>query len=372
VEHADTEASRAVAGLHSCPDAAASGERSTGRLVTPLANRAIEALSLRAETAGLAVSAALMALLAARETWLARMQVALSHPRDLYVAVVETLLIGYLVAARMAAPRSGAAVLAAVEHALDLSAAQRAQLRESVGRYRRARFLAAGAAGAVFATLAPLLLRDATGHPWTWAAWSPEFAWRRCLTPLVGWMFGTFIQVTIAEARRTSDLARHLNSIDLFECDTLAPFTRFGLRTALSAVGLLSVVALLLTETGFGLLVAFLAVVSALSAAAGLLLPLRGWRDRIADEKARELACCREALRRARDALVEGRPIPTGHGRLADIVAYRQLVESVSEWPVDSDTVLRAGAYLLLPIAFWLSGTIAPDSLVSVAEILAG
>ena len=371
MEYVD-QASRSSEVIQSQPDASASGISADQWLVTPLMNRAIDALSLRAETAGLAVTAVLLALLTLRETWMARMQLALSHPRDLYVAVVEILLIGYLVAARMAAPRAAAGVLAAVEHALDLPAAQREKVRERIGRYRRARFLAAGTVGAVLATLTPLLLRDTTLQPWRYAVWSPEFALRRCLTPAVGWLFGTYVQMTIAEARRTSDLARHLNSIDLFECDTLAPFTRFGLRTTLSAIGLLSVVALLLTEHGFGSVVAVLAGVAALSATAGILLPLRGWRDRIADEKARELACCREALRRARDALVEGRSIPTGHGRLADIVAYRQLVESVSEWPVDSETILRAGAYVLLPIAFWLSGTIAPDTLLSLAEILAG
>lgn len=352
-----------------CP-LASTDEHPNPGLITPIWNRFVDAFSLRAEVAGILIAFGLIVLLALREAYLGRVEVALAAPRDLFISIIELLLCGYLIAARVAASHAARMTLAAAEDSLDLSEAHQARLRESLGRYARTHFVTVGAVGAVLASCTPYLIRDDL-HPWIWSTWTPEFALRRYLTPIVGWFLGTYLYATIAESERISELARHLKSIDLFESEALAPFTRFGLRTALGAVGLLSVICLFLTEQGFGLLVGCMTGLAALAAAAGLLFPLRGLRDRISEEKTRELASCRDALQRARDALVEGRAIPSGHGRLADIVAYRQMVESVSEWPVDTPTVLRAAAYVLLPIAFWLSGSFGPETLLRVAEILA-
>lgn len=338
--------------------------------LVPLWNRILDGLGVRAATAGLAISLGLVAVLVARDAWLGRLAPTLADPADLYVSIVESLLIGYLVAARVSVARAARATLDALGDALSLTPARRASLREEMGRYFRLRFLAAGLLGATLGALAPLLIRGAATQLWSVAEWSPEFEVRRGLAPVIGWMFGTYVLATTREAARVSDLAQHLRSVDLFEAEALRPFSRFGLQVAFRAVGLVSLTTLMITEPGFGRLVVVLVVIAAGAAAAGLLLPVRGLRDRICAEKRRELLCCHAALRRARDALLEERSIATEAMRLSDVVAYKQLVESIAEWPIDTPTALRACGCVGLPILSWLSGSVAPDAVLRVLGML--
>lgn len=342
------------------------------RMTTPLANRIVDALGVRAWIAGVGLALALIAALIVREAWLGRLATAIDPPASMhvYLAVVESLLIGYLLAARVSTARAARAALDALGDAIDLPAARRALVRDVIGRYRRGRYLAAGTAGAVLGILTPLIVHDAGMDPWNVATWTPEVAMRRALAPVAGWFFGTYVLATYREAQRVSDLAAALRSIDLFDGETVAPFGRFGLQVAFRAAGLVSVTALMVTEGGFGHVVALLMLVAAGAAAAGLLLPVRGLRERICEEKRRELICCREALRRARDAMLEGRSIVTEHGRLSEVVAYKQLVEAVDEWPIDTPTLLRACGYVGLPMVSWMSGSIGPDAVVGVLESL--
>lgn len=342
------------------------------RMIAPLANRIVDALGVRAWVAGAWLALGLIGALIAREAWGGRLASAVTAPDSLhlYLAFVESLLIGYLLAARVSTARAARAALDALGDALDLPPARRAIVRDAIGRYRRGRYLAAGTAGAMLGFLTPLIVHDAGIDPWTVATWTPEVGARRSFAPVVGWFFGTYVLATYRESQRVSDLAAALRSIDLFDGETVAPFGRFGLQVAFRAAGLVSVTALMITESGFGHVVAILMLLAAGAAAAGLVLPVRGLRERICEEKRRELACCREALRRARDAMLEGRSIVTEHGRLSEVVAYKQLVEAVDEWPIDTPTLLRACGYVGLPMVSWMSSSIGPDAVVSLLESL--
>jgi hypothetical protein len=341
-------------------------------LATPFCNWLVERQALRASVAGILVALGLIVAIVLREAWAGHLAAAARDPADgyIYLSVVDALLIGYLVAARVSVARAARATLDALGDALDLSPARRTELKEQMGRYRRGRFRLAGLGGAACGFLAPLVIHDGALHPFTFDGWTPEFTLRRMLAPVVGWMFGTYVLATIREATRVSNLSRNLCSLDLFDGETLKPFSRFGLQVAFGAAGLVSVSALLVTERGFGHVVMLLVAVAALAAAAGLLLPLRGLRERISEEKRRELACCRDALRRARDALVEGRPSAAEQVRISEVVAYRQLVESIDEWPIDTPTVIRACGSVGLPVISWFSGSVAPDTIVRVVEML--
>lgn len=341
-------------------------------LATPLWNRLVESEALRASTAGVTTALALIVLVVLREAWLGRLALAARETPDpsVYLSIVDALLIGYLLAARVSVARAARTTLDALGDVLDLAPARRAELRAQMGRYRRHRFRMAGLAGALLGFLAPLVISQGMQDSFAVADWTPEFALRRALAPVVGWTFGTYVLATIREATRVSNLSKHLCSLDLFDDDALKPFSRFGLHVSFGAAGLVSLVALMITEHGFAHLVLILVGVAASAAAAGLLLPLRGLRDRIAAEKRRELACCREALRRARDAMVEGRSIATEHGRISEVVAYRTLVESIEEWPVDTPTILRACAYLGMPALSWFSGTVAPATVLRLVKLV--
>ena len=50
-------------------------------------------------------------------------------------------------------------------------------------------------------------------------------------------------------------------------------------------------------------------------------------------------------------------------GRLADLVAYRGMIESVPDWPFTLSTYARVALYLLLPIVTWGIGLVAEDIL---------
>ena len=43
---------------------------------------------------------------------------------------------------------------------------------------------------------------------------------------------------------------------------------------------------------------------------------------------------------------------------LADLVAYRGLVDAAREWPFDASTVRRFGLYMLIPLGSWLGGAL--------------
>ena len=88
-------------------------------------------------------------------------------------------------------------------------------------------------------------------------------------------------------------------------------------------------------------------------ACVSLLLPLRGLRDSIRRAKQRELAWCHEQIRRAREGSARDSTLS-----LADLVAYRGLVEAVREWPLDAPTLRRFALYLVIPLASWLGGAL--------------
>ena len=50
-------------------------------------------------------------------------------------------------------------------------------------------------------------------------------------------------------------------------------------------------------------------------------------------------------------------------GRMADLVAYRGMIESVPEWPFTLSTYTRIALYVLIPIATWDVGLIAEEIL---------
>jgi hypothetical protein len=48
-------------------------------------------------------------------------------------------------------------------------------------------------------------------------------------------------------------------------------------------------------------------------------------------------------------------------GELADMVAYRTLIEEVPEWPLTGSTYARLFVYSLIPLASWGAGIVAEE-----------
>jgi hypothetical protein len=63
--------------------------------------------------------------------------------------------------------------------------------------------------------------------------------------------------------------------------------------------------------------------------------------------------------------LIPFQGVDDGHrsGRMADLIAYRGMIESVPEWPFTLSTYTRVALYLLLPVATWSIGLVAEEIL---------
>jgi hypothetical protein len=48
---------------------------------------------------------------------------------------------------------------------------------------------------------------------------------------------------------------------------------------------------------------------------------------------------------------------------MSDLVAYRDMIESVSEWPFTLSTYTRVALYVLLPVVTWGIGLVAEEIL---------
>jgi hypothetical protein len=187
--------------------------------------------------------------------------------------------------------------------------------------------------------------------------WGAAQAWSWGVGAFAGWNGGVLFQRILSLGRRFSALARQIPGLDLLDLTPLTPFSRQGLRSALPPLILLSGISLNVLDRGFLWAIAVLGTFSLAVLAAALLLPLQGVRQRIRQLK-------REELSRI-DAAVKGDLAPLAGSAirrraqrvsLTDLLAYRQFVESVREWPFDAPTRFRVVVYLALPLVSWLGG----------------
>jgi hypothetical protein len=318
----------------------------------------------------IAIAVALFTIFFAAEWILGRFELVLSpesNPRTLdaqinfRITLVMILIIAYLPAAFADGVRSTRATFAALAPHLDASPETITRLEAEAGRFDPARLRLAGAIGVAFAIAIPFWIdRD----PGAWAIWryAPEAVAERILLPPLGWLAGRFIYSVAAGSRRLSRIGE-LVRVDLLDLERLAPLTRQGLRFALLVVGLVSILALYLYDydkSGLFSVVAAAASTALAAAATALLSPLRGARRAIRAAKQAELDSNEDALRHAR---AQGDAAP---GAVADLIAWRNLVSDVPEWPLDAPTLRRFMLYLAIPVGSWLGGSLV-DQLVELA-----
>lgn len=274
------------------------------------------------------------------------------------LAIVMILLVAYLPAAYAIGVRGARRTVEELRPFLR-AGGDATRIAASAGRFPPARLRAAGWIGVACAFAIPIWTDRSIDAWFVWAL-STEPLFQRALLLMIGWFAGRFLYSIGAESRRLSQLGRERVVVDLLDLRCLAPLTRQGLRYALLVVGLISILALNLFDSGKQglLLVMVVANAVALAAAAtALLLPLRGARQAIITAKRAELDWCDAELRRARAAL-EYTAAPGGSRSLADLVAWRGLVGAVSEWPLDAPALGRFALYLAIPIGSWLGGAL--------------
>jgi hypothetical protein len=90
-----------------------------------------------------------------------------------------------------------------------------------------------------------------------------------------------------------------------------------------------------------------------------MLLPLRGIHARIVEAKRAELERIEAAIGGDERALVGTRIAGrSATPSLADLIAYRELIERLPEWPLDASSFRRLGLYALIPIGSWIGGAL--------------
>lgn len=188
---------------------------------------------------------------------------------------------------------------------------------------------------------------------------NPLFLWSLLRTPVFTCLVFTLIASDFNTTRAYLHMGRYLVKVDLLDIPALAPFARRGLRSALMWV-LFSIIFSLfwLGDAASQQNLALLIIVLTMATAA-FVVPLIGVRNNIRSEKHRELNRLREGIRAERETVMgeveaELRASP----RLANLIAYYQLVEQVPEWPINAASLLRFVMYLLIGLGSWLGSAV--------------
>lgn len=195
------------------------------------------------------------------------------------------------------------------------------------------------------------------GHPEALAFWA--------MATLFWWLVAQAIALLLRLGRGFRGLGRDAVRVDLFRAGALAPFGRFAVQSALFVCGGLALAVLLASTPGaeaswlprlqiargVGALAALFAA-SAACALLALVLPLLGIRERIREEKERMVHRLEMELPH-KDA--EQAALLEGIQRAAGLLAIRDRVQAVAEWPVDPAMRRRFGLYALLPVTSWVA-----------------
>lgn len=279
--------------------------------------------------------------------------------RDVRLAVVHCLAVGYLPAAFLHVMQSGRRTVYVLQEALDCTPEECDALASSVS-LKPSWLLVIGLLALTLSFLMPYLVPPVPPSPWNPSTWSPEVVWHRTLGPVTmvwAWWLGYAI---FTVSMRMTSIAKKLNRIDLFNISPLSPFTQQGLTNALLLIGAVSIWSLMLIETGFGQMMWLIGGTNLVMAIIAFISPVYGVHERIRQSKEKELGRITNEILKHRDSFQ--RSDNSQHsGQLADLVAYRGLIEAVSEWPFSTSTYTRIVLYTFLPPLTWGIGVIAEE-----------
>jgi hypothetical protein len=276
-----------------------------------------------------------------------------SSPGDFRMAIIHILLVAYTSSAYvylLAAVRNSVEDLRPViEDSPELKT-----IMDQVGTHLWWGLVLAGSSG-ILLDVHGVNVTTFGSDPWVWQQNNFDSRWMRILGPFFGWWMGCILYVLVIESARFSRLSDSIRSLDLLDLDPYQPLIRQGLTNALLVIGIVSVLSLFLFEPGFLLLMIQVFSVFAIFAWIGLMLPLRGIRRKINTAKEEELNWCRQALRSARDQLKSG---SVNQQSIAEMVAYKTMIENIRNWPFDNPSLTRFALYLLIPVGSMIGGVL--------------
>jgi len=209
--------------------------------------------------------------------------------------------------------------------------------------------LAAATAGGVFVTTAigavlsnPGAALDLIGLLW--------FA-------VFGGLIGRALGAHFVLARALSRLGARIE-IDLLDLGPLSPLVRWGLRIVWLWVMWFALMSLFWVAPGPPNWINALGLLPLVQIGlAALVMPVSGVHRRIVAAKERELGRLRADIRNELGSA--SNPARLGESpRLANLIAYRGLVESVREWPFDVPALSRFVFYVLLGAGSWVGAAL--------------
>ena len=209
--------------------------------------------------------------------------------------------------------------------------------------------------GAGMASLDPGIQENYSGI----SVLDPRFLWL-LLHTMVVMALGLRLFVTEAHVSRAyARIGEELVEVDLLDLAPLAPFARKGQRSVVLWAVLSAIMSwfwFLGSALRVNIVIALLVVIVVTGA---FVQPVMGVRRRIRAAKRGELARIHGALRLERERLLEAGPeTDEPRPRMADLVAYRSLVQGVHEWPFDVSTLARFLLFGALGVGSWLGGAL--------------
>jgi hypothetical protein len=184
---------------------------------------------------------------------------------------------------------------------------------------------------------------------------NPSFLWPLLRTALFAWVVFTLIVSDFKATRAYLHMGRNLIEVDLLDVQSLSPFARRGLRSALMWV-IFSIIFSLFwvgdaaSEANLTLLVVVLTM-----ATGAFVVPLVGVHYNILSVKRSELDRLRQKIRVERASIITDASDDEGSSpRLANLIAYYQLIDQAREWPIDAAKLLRFFMYLLIGLGSWM------------------
>ena len=188
---------------------------------------------------------------------------------------------------------------------------------------------------------------------------NPAFVLPILRTPLMGWLGLVFIVADLNASRTYLHAGRHFIEVDLLDVQSLAPFARRGLRSALMWVTFSIILSLFwlgentASRPNFSIFITVLVM-----ATVAFIVPLIGVHNNIVSAKRLQLNSLRDEIRVERAALGKPSDQHQPSPRLANLIAYHQLIGQAREWPIDAANLLRFFMYLLIGLGSWLGGAV--------------
>jgi len=333
--------------------------------IRPASIRLAERFSLGPLALGSSLASLLLVILLGTLTWTGTLGQLISgevpewRGQDFRVGVVLCLILAYLPASLLYIVRLAQRSLRELATVLDLQADeledQIAEL-ECVGRKE---YLLAGALGLLSLLVIAFLPEAVVTRDFDLSRLDFLTFSHRVMSAFIGFLSGSGMFVTVRVSRRLAALTAERARTPLLESGRWLPLGKLGLGNAFVSAGMISLLLLLVPDreagVGMALLLAGLVVGISVLGGLGLVMPLRGVRERIRQAKRREIEACDERITLLRGMWDEPPGSPGESGKLADVIAYRALIDDVSEWPIDLPQLGRFTLVFGLPLASWVA-----------------